>query len=322
MGIRYLKKSKKSQTICLVPGIRVGHAQDEKARTGCTVILPVGGAVCGVDVRGSSPGTREVELLKPVRHVEKIHAILLTGGSAFGLEAASGVQRYLEEQGIGYDVVVARVPLVPTAVVFDLFVGDPKVRPDSQMGYTACMNASAEERREGLVGVGTGATVGKVGRFEGRSNGGVGTCAEVLGNGVVIGALAVANSFGDVIDHNSGEIVGGNRQQDGSFLDTVAYLKKKSENPFARPGVNTTLAVVATNARLNKEQMTKVAQMAQVGISRATRPAHTMYDGDIVFAMSLGEKEADVNVIGACAADLVAQAVVRGVRAGMGTQKG
>ena len=215
----------KINSICLVPGIRVGHAQDEKARTGCTVIIPEGGAVCGVDVRGSSPGTRELELLKPVRHVEKIHAILLTGSSAFGLDAASGVQKYLEERGIGYDVIVAKVPLVPTAVIFDLFVGDPKIRPDSRMGYTACVNASAEEDREGVVGVGTGATVGKVGGMDGRSNGGVGTCAEVLDNGVVVGALAVANSFGDVIGSGSGEIVGGNRQPDGSFLDSVEYLK-------------------------------------------------------------------------------------------------
>ncbi len=188
------------KSICDVPGIRVGHAQDEKVRTGCTVIIPEGGAVCGVDVRGSSPGTREVELLKPVRHIEKIHAVLLTGGSAFGLDAACGVQAYLEEHGVGYDVGVAKIPLVPTAVIFDLFIGDPRVRPDKQMGYEACVHASEKETREGRVGVGTGATVGKIGRAEDRSNGGVGTCAEVLKNGVVVGVLAVANSFGDVID--------------------------------------------------------------------------------------------------------------------------
>ncbi len=306
----------KSLSICTVPGIRVGHAQDETARTGCTVVIPEGGAVAGVDVRGSSPGTREVELLKPVRNVEKVHAILLTGGSAFGLNAAGGVQAYLEEQGVGYDVGVAKIPLVSAAVIFDLFVGDPKVRPDHKMGYEACLNATFEEDREGLVGVGIGATVGKVGGGEGRSQGGVGTRAEVLDNGVVIGALAVANSFGDVIDPRSGEIIGGNLQADGRFLDSVAHLKANPVNPFAEPGTNTSLAVVATNARLNKEQVTKVAQMAQVGISRTTRPAHTMYDGDIVFALSVGDKEADVNVIGAVAADLVARAVVRGVKAG------
>lgn len=304
-------------TLCDVPGIRVGHAQDEKARTGCTVVLPEGGAVCGVDVRGSSPGTREVELLKPVRHVEKIHAVLLTGGSAFGLDAACGVQAYLEEHGVGYDVGVAKIPLVPAAVIFDLFVGDPSVRPEKKMGYDACLHASSDEGREGLVGVGTGATVGKVGGGEGRSNGGVGSCSESLNNGIIVGVLAVANSFGDVMDPATAKVVGGNRQPDGSFLDSVAYLKGHAENPFARPGANTTLAVVATNARLNKEQATKVAQMAQVGISRTTRPAHTMFDGDIVFAMSVGDLEADVTVIGAVAADLVAEAVVRGVRAGM-----
>jgi len=315
IGDSVMDSMKKS--ICHVPGIKVGHAQDEKARTGCTVILPEGGAVCGVDVRGSSPGTRKVELLKPVRHVEKIHALLLTGGSAFGLDAACGVQAYLEERGVGYDVGVAKIPLVPTAVIFDLFVGDAKVRPDKQMGYEACVRASENESREGRVGVGTGATVGKIGRAENRSDGGVGTCAEVLRNGVVVGVLAVANSFGDVIDPGTGEIVGGNRRPDGSFLDSVDYLKQKPVNPFARPGVNTTLAIVATNARMNKETATKVAQMAQAGISRATRPAHTMFDGDIVFALSVGEKKADVNVIGAVAADCVAEAVVRGVRAGM-----
>ena len=306
--------------ICRVPGIRVGHAQDEMARTGCTVILPEGGAVCGVDVRGSSPGTREIELLKPVRHVPKIHAILLTGGSAFGLNAAGGVQKYLEEQGVGYDVGVARVPLVSAAVIFDLFVGDPRVRPDEGMGYEACRNASDREEREGRVGVGIGATVGKVVREEGvRSDGGLGTCADALEGGIVVGVLAVANSFGDVVDPQTGEIVAGYRQADGSYLDSVAYLKRRPANPFAKPGTNTTLAVVATNARLNKEQATKVAQMAQVGISRTTRPAHTMFDGDIVFGMSVGDLEADITVIGAVAADLTAEAVVRGVTAGMGS---
>jgi L-aminopeptidase/D-esterase-like protein len=317
MEIMIMDNAEKSRSICNVPGIRVGHAQDETARTGCTVVIPDGGAVGGVDVRGSSPGTREVELLKPVRNVEKIHAILLTGGSAFGLNAAGGVQAYLEEQGIGYDVGVARIPLVSAAVIFDLFVGDPKIRPDHQMGYDACVNASSKESREGLVGVGMGATVGKVGGGEGRSNGGLGTCAEVLDNGVVIGAIAVANSYGDVVDPHSGEIIGGNRQADGRFLDSVSHLKKHPVNPFAEAGANTSLAVVATNARFNKEQITKVAQMAQVGISRTTNPAHTMFDGDIVFALSLGEVKADVTVVGMCAAELVAEAMVRGVRAGM-----
>jgi L-aminopeptidase/D-esterase-like protein len=307
----------KTSSICLVPGIKVGHAQNLGARTGCTVIIPEGGAAAGVDVRGSSPGTREVELLKPVRNVEKVHAIVLTGGSAFGLDSACGVQQYLEEQGIGYDVVVAKVPLVSAAVIFDLFVGDPKIRPNREMGYRACLNASTEESREGRIGVGTGATVGKIGNPMNRTDSGLGTCAEELPGGIVVGALAVANSFGDVIDPTTGMIIGGNRRDDGGFLDSVAYLKEHPENPCRRPGTNTTLAVAATNARLSKEQATKVAQMAQVGISRTTRPAHTMYDGDIVFALSTGDKEANVNIIGTVAAELVAEAVVRGVRAGM-----
>ena len=295
----------------------MGHAQNLEARTGCTVIIPEGGAVAGVDVRGSSPGTREVELLKPVRNVERVHAIVLTGGSAFGLDSACGVQQYLEEQGIGYDVIVARVPLVSAAVIFDLFVGDPNVRPSREMGYQACVNASNQESQEGRIGVGTGATVGKIGNPMNRTDSGLGTCAEKLPGGIVVGALAVANSFGDVIDPTTGEIIGGNRQDDGSFLDSVAYLKEHPENPFRRQGTNTTLAVVATNARLNTEQATKVAQMAQVGISRTTRPAHTMYDGDFVFTLSVGDRKADVNVIGTIAADLVAEAVIRGVKAGM-----
>jgi L-aminopeptidase/D-esterase-like protein len=312
-----MSANNKLNSICDVPGIKVGHMQNVKARTGCTVIIPDKGAVCGVDVRGSSPGTREIELLKPVRNVPLIHALLLTGGSAFGLNAAGGVQRFLEEMGIGYDVSVAKVPLVPAAVIFDLFEGDPHIRPDDEMGYQACQNASNEENREGSVGAGTGATVGKIGPQEGRSRGGLGTCSEFLSGGIVIGALAIANSFGDVIDSKTGNVIGGNRLQNGSNADTIKLLKRNPVNPFQRPGENTTLAVVATNVRLTKEEVTKVAQMGQVGISRTTRPAHTMFDGDIVFAMSAGEKSGNVNVIGAVAAELVAEAVVRGVKAGI-----
>jgi L-aminopeptidase/D-esterase-like protein len=303
--------------LCCVKGVLVGHAQDEKAQTGCTVIIVKNGAVCGVDIRGSSPGTREVELLKPVRHVERIHAVLLAGGSAFGLNAAGGVQKYLEENGVGYDVGIAKIPLVPCAVIFDLFCGNPNVRPDDQMGYMACINASEEEYREGKIGVGTGATVGKAGGIEKSSPGGVGCCSETLKSGTTIGVLVVSNSFGDVVDPKSGEVIAGNIQSDGTFLDSIDYLKQHPGNPFERPGMNTTLAVVVTDAMMNKEQMTKISQMAQVGISRTTRPAHTMFDGDIVFAMSYGDKNADVNVIGACAADLVAEAVVRSVHKGI-----
>lgn len=302
-------------SLCDVPGIRIGHAQDEEAQTGCTVIIPEGGAVCGVDVRGSSPGTREIELLKPVRNVQSIDAVLLTGGSAFGLNAAGGVQVFLEEEGIGYDVGCCRIPLVPSAVIFDLFVGDPKIRPDAQMGYKACKYATSEESREGSIGVGCGATVGKVGNVSHSTRGGLGMCSECLPGDVVVGALAVANSLGDVIDPETGEVVGGNRASDGKIIDAVERMKQFPGNPFRRSRANTTLAVVATNVAFSKEMIIKVAQMAQVGISRTTRPAHTMFDGDIVFALSLGEKVADVNVVGAVAADLVARAVVRGVRA-------
>ncbi len=303
-------------SICRVPGIRVGHADNAEARTGCTVLLTECGAVGGVDVRGSSPGTREIELLKPVRNVEKIHAILLTGGSAFGLDAASGVMRFLEQKGVGYDVGVAKVPLVAAAVIFDLFVGDASVRPDSAMGFQACENATHSECREGQVGVGMGATVGKVWGLDQCSPGGVGTCAETLDGGIVVGVLVVVNAFGDVIDPNNGTVINPIKKLHGQPTDSVEKLKQNPVNPFARPGTNTTLAVVATNASLNKEQATKLAQMAQVGVSRTTRPAHTMVDGDVTFALSTSEKMADINVLGAVAADLVAEAVIRGTRKG------
>lgn len=299
-------------SICRVPGIRVGHAHDEKALTGCTVILTEEGAIGGVDIRGSSPGTREVELLKPVRNVEKIHAILLTGGSAFGLDAACGVQRYLEERGIGYDVGVAKVPLVAAAVIFDLFVGDASVRPDHEMGMNACKNATPHEDRQGRVGAGIGATVGKIWGLEHFSNGGIGTCAETLDGDIIVGAFAVVNPFGDVVDPKTGKTVNPTPKKEGGPIDSVEELKQNPVNPFARPGTNTTLAVVATNASLNKEQAIKLAQMGQSGITRTTRPAHTMVDGDITFALSTGKKIADITVLGAVASDLVAKAVVRG----------
>jgi len=310
-------------SLCEVPGIAVGHAQDDEAETGCTVILPEGGAVAGVDVRGSSPGTREIELLKPVRQVERIHAILLTGGSAFGLDAAGGVQQYLEERGIGYDVGVAKVPLVPTAVVFDLAEGDPRVRPDRAMGYRACGNATRTAITTGRVGVGRGATVGKILGHRWCMKGGLGSASVRLPNGVTLGAIVVVNALGDVVDPTTGRITAGARNPHGEgFVDTVEYLKQHPVAPFARLATaveNTTLAVVATDARLTKEQVTKVAQMGQNGIAKVVRPAHSPYDGDIVFALSVGEKQADLMTLGALAAELVALAIVRAVTAANGS---
>ncbi len=296
-------------SLCDVPGIRVGHFHLVEARTGCTVILPDREVIAGVDVRGSAPGTRELELLKPVRLVEKIHAILLTGGSAFGLDAAGGVQQYLEEQGIGFDVGVARVPIVPSAVIFDLAVGDATIRPTREMGYKACLHAT-RECPEGQVGAGCGATVGKLMGIKRSSPGGVGTASMTLDDGVVIGAITVVNALGEIIDEK-GEILAGVQNDDGNgFLPSLDILKKSGGVSFQS---NTTLSVVATNAKLTRESATKVAQMAQDGFAKSIRPAHSMLDGDIVFAMSTGDIETDITTIGALACEIVAHSVRRAV---------
>ena len=299
-------------SLCDVPGMRVGHAQDETARTGCTVILPEHPAVAGVDVRGSAPGSREIEALKSVRLVQEIHGILLTGGSAFGLDAAGGVQKYLEERGIGYDVQVTKVPIVPTGVIFDLAVGDAKVRPTAAMAYAACEAASFTETRLGRLGVGCGATIGKIRGVQHSMPGGVGMASWQSGN-IVVGALVVVNALGDIIDPRQGNIIAGARNDDGSFLNTQSYLQAHVLSPFKSWG-NTTLAVVATNARFNRDGVTKIAEMAQDGLAYVIRPSHTLFDGDMVFAMSTGNEQADVMAIGAIAADLVAAAIVQAVR--------
>jgi L-aminopeptidase/D-esterase-like protein len=303
-------------SICDVPGIRLGHAQNEQARTGLTVILPERPAIAGVDVRGSAPGSREIEALKPVRLVQEIHGLLFTGGSAFGLDASGGVQKYLEERGIGFDVSVARVPIVPAAVIFDLAVGDAKIRPTAEMAYQACEEASTTEARCGLVGVGAGATVGKIRGLQQAMRGGVGM-ASWKKNDLAVGVLVVVNALGDVIDPFSGKIIAGARGVDGGFANMQEWLKENPVTPFKTWG-NTTLAAVATNAAFKKEAITKVAEMAQDGISRAIRPAHTPFDGDMVFALSVGDEQADAMAVGAIAAELVAEAIVRAVRVSNG----
>jgi len=303
-------------SLCDVPGIRLGHAQDEIARTGCTVILPDRPATAGVDVRGSAPGSREIEALKPVRLVQEIHGLLFTGGSAFGLDASGGVQKYLEGRGIGYDVQVAKVPIVPTAVIFDLAVGDAKVRPTAEMAYRACEEASYQETRAGLVGAGCGATVGKIRGMQYCMLGGAGMASWKSGN-LAIGALAVVNALGDIIDPQNGMIIAGAKNDDGTFLNTPAYLKSHFLSPFKSWG-NTTLAVVATNAAFKRDGVTKIAEMAQDGLAYTIRPSHTLFDGDIVFAVSVGEEQADVMAVGAIAAELVAEAIVRAVRVSNG----
>lgn len=295
----------KTSAITDIRGIEVGHAQDDEALTGCTVIICREGAVAGVDVRGGAPGTRETDLMNPVNLVEKIHAVVLAGGSAFGLEAATGVMRYLEEQRIGFQTGEARVPIVPAAILYDLGVGRADVRPDAAMGYRAAAEASSNLPREGNVGVGTGASVGKMRGMPHAMKSGVGTCSMEV-NGLIIGALVAVNAIGDVVDPQSGEQIAGLRS--GSSLE---WMKN---NP-ARPQIesNTVIGVIATNARLTKAGATKVAQMAHDGLARAIRPAHTMYDGDTIFALATGEREADISLVGACAVEVTAQAIVRAV---------
>jgi L-aminopeptidase/D-esterase-like protein len=301
-----LSSLKRRNAITDVHGIEVGHAQDEKALTGCTVILCREGAIAGVDVRGGAPGTRETNLLDPVNVVEKVHGVLLAGGSAFGLDAASGVMQYLEEQKIGFETGAAKVPIVPAAILYDLSIGRSDVRPDAAMGYRAAVAASYIAPEEGNVGAGMGASVGKMRGMQYAMKAGIGTWSTKV-HGVVIGALVAVNAIGDVVDPTSGEMVAGLRS--GS---TMTWMK--ANRPRAAVPSNTVIGVVATNARLTKAQATKVAQMAQDGLARVIRPAHTMFDGDTIFALATGERKADVSLVGAFAAEVMAEAIMRAVR--------
>lgn len=315
---------KRPLSITSIPGLRVGHAQDFEALTGVTVLLCERGAVGGVDQRGGAPGTRETDALHPLHLVERVHAVVLSGGSAFGLDAATGVVRYLEERGVGFDVRVARVPIVPAAILFDLGIGRADVRPDAEMGYQACLNASSRPPAEGNVGAGTGCTVGKILGIDRAMKSGIGSAATEIGEGIIVAAIAAVNVFGDVLDPQTGKIVAGARANHdevltyaapGYFANTLQVMKGLGGHPlrFAR-GENTAIGVVATNARLSKEHANKVAQMAQDGLARAVRPAHTMLDGDTIFALSTGNRNADVNIVGAFAAEVFAQAILRAVR--------
>lgn len=318
-------------SLTVVPGVKVGHWTDVKGLTGCTVVLCEEGATAGVDVRGSAPGTRETDLLRPGNLVEKVHAVLLTGGSAFGLDAASGVMAFLEERGIGFDTGVARVPIVPGAVLFDLGIGSPSARPDKEAGYAACLVASGDAVVEGNVGAGCGATVGKVLGAASAMKSGLGSWAVAVGGGIVVGALVAVNAFGDVVDpDNPAHILAGALdKENGRFLNTLDILEATAAAPGFAAGTNTTIGVVATNARLTKEQVNKVAQMAHNGLARTIRPVHTMFDGDAIFALAtgqageaksgaspgekLGPAGLDVTLIGTFAAEAVAEAVRRAV---------
>jgi L-aminopeptidase/D-esterase-like protein len=300
-----------------IPGITVGHASDAHAATGCTVVVCRQGAVGGVDVRGAAPGTRETDALRPMTLVERVHAVLLTGGSAFGLAAADGVVRYLEEQGIGFDAAVAKVPIVPAAVIFDLMIGSATVRPTVEMGYAATRAATRGPVEEGSVGAGCGATVGKLLGMRSAMKGGVGTWAVNLPGGVIVGALVVVNAFGDVLDEHTGQVLAGARDPaTGRFLNTADALIRGQRAPAFT--ANSTLGVVATNAALTKEQANKLAQLGHDGLARVISPVHTMIDGDTIFALSIGTAKADAMAVGAAAVQAIAESVKRAVQLATG----
>jgi L-aminopeptidase/D-esterase-like protein len=309
-----------------IPGILVGHAQDEAALTGCTVILCEKGAVGGVDQRGGAPGTREVDALHPMHLVNKVHGVVLAGGSAFGLDAATGAMRFLEEKGVGFDTRIYKIPIVPAAILFDLGIGNGKVRPDAAMGYQACQNATSDPPLEGNVGAGTGATVGKILGLGQCMKSGIGTASLEIGAGIIVGAIAAVNAFGDVIDPSSGQIIAGALSKDFGplhigapdyFADTLQVMRTLIGRTFLGfgKGKDTVIGVIATNADLDKEAVNKVAQMAHDGLARTIRPAHTMLDGDTIFALATGEHKADVNIVGAYGAEVFALAILHAVRA-------
>ena len=300
-----------------VPGIRVGHSTNLESGTGCTVVLCEAGAVGGVDVRGSAPGSRETELLKPTNLVQEAHAILLSGGSAFGLDAASGVMRYLEERGIGFRLAGYPIPIVPAAIIFDLGVITHLVRPRPQEGYYACQVAASGPVEEGSVGVGTGATAGKALGLERAVKGGVGTASLALGNGILVGAIMAINPYGSVVDPDTGRVVAGPRNEENNgFYNTLDLITSLDYvRPKPKVAANTCIGVVATNASLTKEQANKLASQSHDGLALAVRPAHTMSDGDTIFALATGETKAPVDMtrLGAACVRAVSQTVLRAV---------
>lgn len=297
-----------------IPGIRVGHASDFGALTGVTVVLCEGGAVAGVDIGGMATGTQEMDVLSPLHVTPVVHAVTLAGGSAFGLEAASGVRKYLERKGVGFAVGPARVPIVPAMILFDLGIGKADVRPTREMGEVAAAAANTGAVVEGSVGAGTGATVGKLFGMSRAMKGGIGSFTVPVGaKGVLVSALAAVNAFGDVREPGTGKLVAGCRRAAGSKELIGTEKTMLAAGGGAGNGGNTTLCVVATNAKLSKVGATRLAKMAQAGVLRALSPGHTMVDGDIVIALSIGTVEEDMNVLGVAAAEAVGQAIVRGV---------
>lgn len=315
-----------NDTLTALAGIKVGHFTLAERPTGCTVVVAEAGAVASVDVRGAAPGTRETDLLRPENLVQKVHAIVLSGGSAFGLDAASGTVRYLEEKGVGYEVGIAKVPIVPAAILFDLgYGGSPKIRPTAECGYKAAQAARTAPVEEGAVGAGAGATVGKSAGTARMMKAGIGSAALRQPDGVVVAALVAVNAFGDVIDPATGKVVAGVRAPDGkTFADVRSLLRSGALAPTSKIGENTTIGVVATNAVLTKAQALKVAQMAHDGYARAISPVHTPFDGDTIFALSTGALAGTVDDlklvrIGSLAAEAMADAILRAARKSKGT---
>jgi L-aminopeptidase/D-esterase-like protein len=303
-----------NKTLTAVDGIRVGHHTLSERPTGCTVILADGGAVGGVSQRGGSPGSRETDLLHPLNSVDTVNAVVLAGGSAFGLDAASGAVRWLDEHNIGYDTRIAKVPIVPAAILFDLTVGgNPKIRPTADCGYQAADTASTDPVREGSLGAGAGATVGKLRGAAGIVKSGLGSASIRMPNGLVVGAIVAVNAVGDIVDPSTGRIVAGVRSEAGSFLDARKLLRSGQLLERPRAGENTTIGLVATNAKLTKDQANRMALMADDGLARAIVPSHTPGDGDTVFALATGRwtGDAELTVIGALAAEALADAIVR-----------
>ena len=317
MDIKNREMEKMKNALTDVDGFQVGHAQDLRAATGCTVILCPPGTVGGMDIRGSAAGTRQTDSLQSFHWVDEVHAVLLSGGSAFGLDASGGVMKYLEEKSIGYQTSAAKVPIVPAAIIYDLGLGDARVRPDKEMGYQACLNSHSGEIAEGSVGVGTGASVGKLFGINLATKGGVGTASKATTRGVIVAALVAVNAFGDVLDPETRKILAGARDpaHPGRFIDSAAMIKE-GFSPARRETdmQNTTLGVVATNVKLSKRQATKVAQMAQSGFARTIAPIHSTVDGDLIFALSAGDLSADVNTIGLLAEEVVVTAVLRAIQ--------
>src|SRR5258708_7179214 len=308
------------ESITDVQGIKVGHFTDQRRPTGCTVIIAEDGATGGVDVRGAAPGTRETDLLNPLNTVELVNAIVLSGGSAFGLDTATGVMKYLEEKHIGYNVGVAVVPIVPAAILFDLGVGDAKIRPDAESGYKACQAAAAQKPAEGNVGAGAGATVGKLFGMSRAMKGGIGT-ASIKIDGITVGAIVAVNAVGDISDPATGTLLAGARTQDGKSLLNARQAILRGELPQGlKSGTATTIGVVATDARLTKAQANKIAQMSHDGLARSINPVHTPSDGDTMFALATGKagRAANITLIGMLAAEMTAAAIVSAIRSAKG----